>query len=82
MDDFNAEDYPLPGWAERRSDGNYMELGAQLATRDGRRFGNAYVDAIQQHNTLGQLAVVVTDIGNTFCMNWKHVLHELETRSA
>lgn len=74
MDDWNTEDYPLPEWAEKRSDGNYMEPGAQLATRDGRRLGNAYVDNLQQHDRLGQLAVVVTDMGNTFRMT----IRELE----
>lgn len=68
MEEWNAEDYPLPEWAGKRSDGNYMEPGAQLATRDGRRTGNAYVDRIDNHDSLGPLAVVVTDMGNTFRM--------------
>ena len=72
--EWNAEDYPLPEWAEARSDGNYMELGAQLATRDGRKTGNAYVDRVEHHDSLGQLAVVVTDMGNTFRMT----IRELE----
>lgn len=58
----------LPDWAERESDGNYMEAGAQLATRDGRRCGNAYVDRVEAHDRLGQVAVVVTDMGSTFRM--------------
>lgn len=62
------ENFPLPDWVERRSDGTYMELGAQLTTRDGRRTGNAYVDSIEAHPSLGQLAVVNTDMGNTFRM--------------
>lgn len=74
MDDWNAEDYPLPEWAEKRSDGNYMEPGAQLATKDGRRCGNAYVDGVEPHDTLGQLAIVVTDMGNSFRMT----IRELE----
>ena len=55
----------LPDWAGKRSDGDYMEVGAQLSTRDGRRMGNAYVDSLEQHEALGQLALIVTDIGNT-----------------
>lgn len=62
-------DFPqLPTWAVKISDGNYMEPGAQLATRDGRRTGNAYVDCIVEHPELGKLAVVITDIGNLFRM--------------
>lgn len=72
MDDWDAEDYPLPKWAAKRSDGDYMEPGAQLATRDGRRCGNAYVDAVC--NRFGPLATVVTDMGNVFHMS----LSELE----
>ena len=68
MENWNAEDYPIPEWAEKRSNGEYMEIGAQLATRDGRRTGNAYVDDIEQHDALGQLAIVVTDMGNSFRM--------------
>lgn len=68
MDTWDAEDYPLPDWAAGRSDGNFMEPGAQLATRDGCRCGNAYVDGIERHETLGQLAVVITDMGNRFRM--------------
>ena len=59
------QDDLLPEWAHKKSDGSYLEIGAQLATRDGRRVGNAYVDELVQHDSLGQLAVVVTDIGNT-----------------
>lgn len=73
QDYFDVHDFPLPEWAVRSSDGNYMEPGAQLATRDGRRLGNAYVDDIQQHDSLGQLAVVVTDMGNTFRMTIREI---------
>jgi hypothetical protein len=62
----NLFDEYLPPWAIKKSDGTYMEAGAQLATRDGRRMGNAYVDHLWGHAKLGQLAYVVTDIGNTF----------------
>lgn len=65
---FGAEGFPLPNWAVKESDGNYMEVGAQLATRDGRKIGNAYVDCIGPHVPLGQVAVVITDIGNKVVM--------------
>ena len=68
MNDWEDLDDLLPHWAYRRSDGTYMEIGAQLATRDGRRTGNAYVDDIVPHAELGQMAVVVTDMGNSFRM--------------
>jgi hypothetical protein len=65
MSDWNPDDFPLPEWAARRSGGNHMEIGAQLATRDGRRCGNAYVDRLEKHRRLGQVAVVITDMGTT-----------------
>lgn len=68
--EWGADDFPLPDWASSRSTGEYMEVGAQLATRDGRRCGNAYVDAIAPHPSLGTLAVVVTDVGSSFRMTW------------
>lgn len=74
QDDWNAEDFMFPEWVERRSDGNYMEPGAQLATRDGRMCGNAYVDGIEPHDSFGQVAVVVTDMGNSSRMT----IQELE----
>lgn len=69
MDEWNADDFPLPEWAVGRSGGNYLEVGAQLATRDGRRCGNAYVDAVH-----GSEASVVTDMGTALRVN----LSELE----
>jgi len=56
--------YPIPNWAVGLSEGNYMEAGAQLCTRDGKKTGNAYVHKITEHKKLGQLATVVTDVGN------------------
>ena len=67
---------PLPEWAEKRSEGNYMEPGAQLATRDGRRTGNAYVDRLESHKELGMLAVVVTDMGNSFRMTQRELVYQ------
>lgn len=57
-------DLLLPEWATRHSNGAYMEAGAQLRTRDGRRMGNAYVDRIEGHASTGELAVVITDMGS------------------
>lgn len=57
----------LPDWAIGKTS-DYMAVGAQLATRDGRRTGNAVVTATEKHPLLGQLAVVVTDVGNTIRM--------------
>jgi hypothetical protein len=52
-------DEPLPPWALRLSDGNYMEVGAQLATRNGRKIGNAVVSSIADN-----IATVTTDRGS------------------
>ena len=51
-------DDPLPTWAERKSDGNYLEINAQLCTRDGRVIGNAKVTEVDGVN-----AEVETDKG-------------------
>jgi hypothetical protein len=73
MSDWDPGEYPLPHWAERKSDGGYMEAGAQLATRDGRRCGNAYVDRLEKHRRLGQIAVVVTDMGTVMRMTQREL---------
>lgn len=70
----NEDDFTLPYWAVRHSDGDYMVIGTQLMTKDGRKCGNAYVDGIEEHPKLVKLAVVVTDMRNTFRMT----LNELE----
>lgn len=56
----------IPEWAEKESDGNYLEVGAQLCTKDGRKCGNAFVNSLLQHSELGMVAEVVTDSGNKF----------------
>lgn len=66
-------DIPLPEWAERASDGEYTEVGAQLATRDGRRLGNAYVDAVDIVGELGYLVTVITDMGNVCHMTLREL---------
>lgn len=72
----NTQDYPLPEWADRKSDGSYMVTGAQLATKDGRRCGNAFINHISwhPHPSMGPLAHVVTDAGS----NMKMILSELK----
>lgn len=61
----NENDFTLPYWAVCHSDGDYMVIGTQLMTKDGRRCGNAYVDDIEE---LGKLAVVITDMRNVIRM--------------
>lgn len=61
-------DEPLPLWALGRLDGEYMTAGAGLATRDGRRMGNAFVYELEEHFALGTVAIVITDMGNEFKM--------------
>ena len=41
------DDFLLPSWAEKLSDGQYMEEGAQLCTKDGRIIGNAIVVSVE-----------------------------------
>lgn len=55
----------LPDWAESTYEGDeYLVLGAQLCTRDGRRTGNARIDSIADGT-----ATVITDAGNTMRVN-------------
>ena len=61
-------DEPLPKWAIGKLDGEYMTAGAGLATRDGRRMGNAFVYQLTEHKEMGMLATVITDMGNEFKM--------------
>ena len=42
------DDFLLPSWAEKLSDGNHMEEGAQLCTKDGRKIGNAIVVGVTE----------------------------------
>lgn len=57
----------LPEWASRKvtpGEDGYLCLHAQLMTRDGRRNGNAVIASFEKHPVLGQLARIVTDMGN------------------
>lgn len=75
---WDPEDYPLPEWADRKGNGSYMITGAQLATRDGRRCGNGFVNHISWHShpSLSSLAHVVTDAGSMMRLTlremWEH----------
>lgn len=55
---------PIPPWASHASNGRFDEIGAQLATRDGRRHGNAVVVEITFSIERGLLVFAVTDAGN------------------
>ena len=66
-------DYPLPPWAKRFSDGNYLEVGASLPTRDGRKIGNSIVLLIEEiplrnGSGLETVARIITDAGNKTTM--------------
>ncbi len=57
----------LPDWAFMKSDGQYMVIGAQLPTRDGRWHGNGVVvELLTASESLCKVptAVVYTDAGN------------------
>lgn len=74
-DNWNSNEFPLPEWAIAHSSGKYMEVGAQLSTRDGRRTGNAFVNAVSHNELAGEpVAEVITDAG------WKIVLTEDEMK--
>lgn len=68
-DDFFAA-LLIPGWAIRMAQPEALELGAQLATKDGRRFGNAHIIAIEPgKHTEDLLYTVLTDAGNIMRMS-------------
>lgn len=58
----------MPEWAVKRATG-FLEVGVQLATKDGRRIGNAYVSALESIPGKGFLVTIVTDIGNSAQLN-------------
>ena len=66
----------LPFWAERLSDGNYMEVGAQLCTRDGRSFGNAKVIGLGIIPVVQiPIAIIRTEAGNEVKLTEKELSH-------
>ena len=58
----------LPRRAERENGDAYMTPGAQLATKDGRHIGNAFVEIVYVDPYMGAIARIVTDRGNTRTM--------------
>jgi len=69
-DDLLPDDYPLPEWAIKKSNGDYMEIGAQLCTRDGRNCGNAFVNNLQlSKHAKHEEAVIITDAGTKLVMD-------------
>ncbi len=69
----------IPKWASGYAHGNYMQKGAQLSTKDGRKIGNAVVVGFfeeiicQQvdgdYFYLPETATVITDFGNRLMLN-------------
>ena len=62
----------LPRWCTGLALGDYMQAGAQLSTRDGRKMGNATVmdtDLKTFSNGTAEYATVVTDAGNILTLN-------------
>lgn len=59
----------LPEWASRLSDGDYMVVGTQLCTRDGRIIGNARVTKLEQYGV-----EVVTDMGTAIVLDKEELI--------
>lgn len=62
---------PLPEWAEQKSMGKYMQVRAQLLTRDGRKCGNAVVVEVLKGE---EFARVLTDSGNVMTLNLQEMV--------
>lgn len=63
----DVDDYPMPAWADCRATGSYLELNAQLCTRDGRKVGNAQVVDVTTDlldPDLKPIVTIRTDKGN------------------
>jgi hypothetical protein len=64
----------IPKWASGYACGNYMQKGAQLSTKDGRKIGNAVVVGFSEEileqacdgewGYVPETAHVITDFGN------------------
>lgn len=66
---------PLPLWADKHLGGEY-ELYAQLATRDGRRFGNGIIIEVQDetyNDVAHRVFVILTDFGNRVALSESQV---------
>lgn len=55
-------EYPLPDWAIATGDGS-LQLGLHLATKDGRRCGNAHIVGME-NSPGGVIYTALTDAGN------------------
>lgn len=64
---------PLPEWATGLAKGEYVK-NALLATRDGRRHGNARIVGIEWKDGLGYVFRCITDAGNAI----NYTLNELK----
>lgn len=59
----------LPPWATGLTN-NFLEVGAQLCTKDGRKIGNAVVTEIDFSKYLDQtVATIITNAGTTILLN-------------
>lgn len=58
------QDMPLPDWALGLSQAKDLEVGTQLLTKDGRRVGNARIEAVLKTDE-PMIYLVRTDIDNT-----------------
>lgn len=68
-------DFELPFWSDGKLSGShhdFLEVRAQLCTRDGRRFGNAVVVGTREAYGV-PVADVLTDMGNTMTLNLKEL---------
>lgn len=67
------DNFDLPHWADKHLQGE-IELYAQLATKDGRRFGNGLVVEVHEGDELlDPYYVILTDFGNKVNMTAAHV---------
>lgn len=66
---------PLPEWAVGINEPHELEIGTQLLTKDGRRTGNARIEAIPKTDE-PMIFLVRTDIGNTMPL-YSGEIHEL-----
>lgn len=77
MYDEAVQRYYLPSWASEALDGEWVQF-AQLATKDGRRMGNALILNVYPVTWEGKevdLHTIITDFGNILELTE----HELET---
>lgn len=64
-------DAPIPPWATGRACGAFIEIGAQLCTKDGRIIGNAVVVELDERligDVAKPVARIITDIGTSLVL--------------